>query len=195
MLRTSRISSFTFNKLPAASTAFICTVPVAGSHKTATLASWGIASFSNSSHFLPNSGKSKNTPVICPPGHDRLLIQPFAIGSDSKSSATIGMVALAASAARTAAGLTGSMTSTLRSASSIASGAMRFGSPSAARGRSSMLSGSRYPAACNPSRNPEMREGKLPSFQDRECQLSQSWVAAGRRQHTATPLPRPRAAL
>src|SRR5262245_42124963 len=158
--RTSKISSFTFNRLPALSTAFICTVPVAGSHKTATLASWGTASFSNSSHFLPNSGKSKNTPVTCPPGRDRLLIQPFAIGSDSKSSATIGMVALAASAACTPAGLTGSMTSTLRSASSTACGAMRFGSPSAARPISSILSGSRYPAACNASRNPARREGK-----------------------------------
>src|SRR5262245_10797149 len=71
------------------------------------------------------------------------------------------MVALAASAACTAAGLTGTMTSTLCSASSIASGAIRFGSPSAARERSSTLSGSRYPAARKPSRNPATRKSKV----------------------------------
>jgi hypothetical protein len=52
----------------------------------------------NSNHFLPNSGKSKNTPVTCPPGREKLLIRPLVIGSDSMSSATIGMVVLAAPA-------------------------------------------------------------------------------------------------
>src|SRR5262249_16574408 len=73
----------------------------------------------------------------------RQALDQAACESDSRSSATIGVVALAARAAWMAAGLTGSMTSTLRSASSIASGAMRFGSPLAARATSSILSGSR----------------------------------------------------
>src|SRR5207247_11013287 len=83
--------------------------------------------------FFSNSGKSKNTPVTCPPGREKLLIRPLVIGSDSRSSATIGMVVLAACAACTAAGLTATITSTLRSANSTASGAIRVGSPSAAR--------------------------------------------------------------
>src|SRR4029077_3112054 len=77
---TSKISSLTFNSLPAISTPFICIRPVAGSHKTATLLSCGIASFSNSSHFLLNSGKSKNTPVTWPPGRQKLSITPLGHG-------------------------------------------------------------------------------------------------------------------
>src|SRR4029453_16865251 len=36
------------------------------------LLSLGIASFSNSNHFLLKSGKSKNMPVTWPPGRERL---------------------------------------------------------------------------------------------------------------------------
>jgi hypothetical protein len=93
--RTSSISRLRFSALPADLTPFICTGPVAGSHNTAIFVSWGIASFSNSSHFLLNSGKSKNTPVTCPPGRDKLVINPLATGSDSRSSAMIGIVVLA----------------------------------------------------------------------------------------------------
>src|SRR5262245_66545331 len=44
------------------------------------LLSLGIASFSNCSHFLLNSGKSKNIPVTWPPGRERLAIRPLFTG-------------------------------------------------------------------------------------------------------------------
>src|SRR5262245_10771479 len=49
---TSKISSLTFNSLPAISTSFLCIGPVAGSHKTVTLLSCSIDSLSNSNSFF-----------------------------------------------------------------------------------------------------------------------------------------------
>ena len=54
-----RISNLTPKTPAASSTAFTCDGPVAGSHKTATLVRFGIASFSTSTHFIRNSWKPK----------------------------------------------------------------------------------------------------------------------------------------
>ena len=73
----------------------ICTGPVTGSHSTAIRESLGLFSTSSSIHFAVKSGKSRNTPVMLPPGRPKLVATPLATGSVSRSIATIGMVRVA----------------------------------------------------------------------------------------------------
>jgi putative tryptophan/tyrosine transport system substrate-binding protein len=68
---------------------------MAGSHRTAIRESWGMASLNSSSHFLVKSGKSKNSPVMLPPGCVTLATRPLSTGSVSRSRATIGIVRVA----------------------------------------------------------------------------------------------------
>src|SRR5208337_5650642 len=65
-----------------------------------------------------------------------LATKPDAIGSLSRSPATIGMLFVAARTARTAAGLIAKIKFTLRATSSAASGVSKAGSPLATRVRS-----------------------------------------------------------
>ena len=58
--------------------------------------------------------------MTLPPGRARLVTSPVASGSDSRSTATIGIVRVAFAAATTAAGEIAAMTSTGRRTSSAA---------------------------------------------------------------------------
>src|SRR5438874_9030677 len=82
-------------------------------------------------HLLAISGASKNTPVTLPPGRFRLCAAPAAIGSDSRSSATMGMVCVARRAASRLPDATARITSTRLSANSLAYLESNWLSPSA----------------------------------------------------------------
>src|SRR5437016_1119078 len=83
----------------------------------------------------------------------RALRGPLALGafrpipSIKITGSTMGVVVVADRAAVTAGALTATITSTLRSTNSIASGIIRAGSPPVVRRTSWTLSGSRYPTA------------------------------------------------
>ena len=77
-----------------------------GFQNTATFVSAGTASRSNCKDFALNPGRSRNMPVMLPPGWARLAAQPFATGSDSRSIATIAIDWVVSRAGRTAGGLT-----------------------------------------------------------------------------------------
>ena len=91
--------------------------------KAVTLERVGMASFSSSSHFVPKSGKSENTPVMLPPGCARLATNPAPTGSLSRSLAMIGIVVVADFADRSADGLMATIASTFCSTRSAASAA------------------------------------------------------------------------
>jgi len=86
---------------------------------------------------------------MLPPGRAMLATKPLATGSLSRSPATMGMVAVAACAARTAAGLIAAIRSTLRVTRSAAIGASGAASPPVTRAMMLTCSG-RIPPACNP---------------------------------------------
>src|SRR4030095_6610202 len=85
-----------------------------GAQSTATREIRGIVSLSSSSHFPLSSGWSGNILLLVPPGRARLLTNPASIGSDSRSSATIGTVLDMLFAARTRGRAGAEKTSTLR---------------------------------------------------------------------------------
>jgi len=121
------------------------------------------------------SGRSRNRPVMLPPGRAMLAAQPFAIGSDSRSCATIGMVAVALRAARTAAGVTARMARTPIPTSSVASAGSRPGSPAATRETISMSGLTAAAAENTPSRNGGMRSSNAagpPGNRPPACGLS-----------------------
>ena len=73
------------------------------------------------------AGKSRNIPVILPPGRALLTINPLPTGSLSRSPATMGTVMVAARAARTAIGPVAWIKSTLRPMRSAANAASNRG--------------------------------------------------------------------
>ena len=130
---TSMISSWTFSDPAAFRTESRCTVPVSGSHSAAARESFGLHSSSISIHFAAKSGRSRNTPVTLPPGRARVATTPLATGSVSKSIATIGMVRVADLAAFSIREPLAMITLTFFAMTSATRGAIRAGSPSAAR--------------------------------------------------------------
>ena len=129
----STTSNWTFSVFAAFRTESNCTDPVSGSHSTAARESFGLLSTSISIHLAVKSGKSRNTPVMLPPGRARVAATPLAIGSVSKSTATTGMVRVADRAAFSTRGPLAMITLTFFAMTSPTRGTMRAGSPSAAR--------------------------------------------------------------
>jgi len=130
---------------------------------------------------------------MLPPGRAMLAAQPFAIGSDSRSCATIGMVAVALRAARTAAGLTARMARTPIPTSSVASAGSRPGSPAATRETISMSGLTAAAAENTPSRNGGMRSSNAagpPGNRTPTCGLADGCAREG--DAAAIPAPAPR---
>src|SRR5499427_2795714 len=100
---------------------------------TATRASRGTTSFSNSSRFPPKSGAMRFIPVTLPPGRARLATSPLPNGSPA-AVMTIGMVEVACLAASGARVPAAAITSTLRRTRSVASSGSRSSRFSAKRG-------------------------------------------------------------
>src|SRR5262249_31367049 len=137
----STTSNWTFSVLAALRTESNCTDPVSGSHSTAACESFGLLSISISIHFAVKSGKSRNTPVMLPPGRARAAATPLATGSVSKSIATIGTVRVADRAARSTGGPLAMITRTFFAMTSATSGAIFSGAPSARPGHNPDLGG------------------------------------------------------
>src|SRR5215813_9336981 len=102
-----------------------------GLTRTANTEVVGNSSCTSSSRFGPISSTNEATPVRLPPGRFRLATNPSATGS-APVTKTIGIVLVAAWAARTAGVLT-TITLTLRSTRSAASAGNRSYRPSAQR--------------------------------------------------------------
>ena len=120
ILRTRAAASYSLK--------YVVTTESSGGQSTATRDSRGTTSLSNSSRFAFRSWVSVATPVIFPPGRAKLSTVPFATGS-SPVTMTIGIVLVACLAARTAAVMGATMTSTL----SCTSSSMMLGTRSATR--------------------------------------------------------------
>jgi hypothetical protein len=69
--------------------------PTVESQSNATLESVGTASFKSSICLPPSSGRSRKNPVRLPPGRPVLFAHLFAMGSLSRSIATIGIALVA----------------------------------------------------------------------------------------------------
>ena len=113
-------------------------------HSTAARESFGLRSTKISIHFAVKSGKSRNTPVMFPPGHARVAATPLVTGSVSRSSAIIGMVRVANRAACSTRGPF-AMNTFAFFAMTSATGAIRAGSPSAVRATISTCAGGACP--------------------------------------------------
>ena len=97
------------------------------------------ASMSSSTRFPLNSGVRRLNPVTFPPGRAKLATRPALTGSPT-ATITIGMVLVAAFAARLAGVAAATITSTRSRTSSATSSGSRSCRPSAQRGSSAMLS-------------------------------------------------------
>src|SRR6266481_8098489 len=147
----------------------------------------GMISLSNCSCLPLSSGRSRNTPVILPPGFARLRTNPIATGSLSRSTATIGMWLVACLAAASAAAPRTKRTSTLSRTRSAASWDSRSGLPSACRYSTTTFRPSVYPNSPSPCLNASLSNGSMavtPSIAirgvlARGCALySCAWAAA-----------------
>jgi hypothetical protein len=85
----------------------------------------GMASRRSSIHFGAKSWATDVTALTLPPGRARLFTNPLAAGSSPLNAMTIGIVLVAAIAARIAAGATATMTPSLAATSSFASSGSR----------------------------------------------------------------------
>src|SRR5262245_36116164 len=74
--RTSRTCSFKFNDRAALAVIVTCDAPVVGSQRAVTRESPGIMSLSTSSLFALSSGERMVSPVVFPPGRERLATTP-----------------------------------------------------------------------------------------------------------------------
>ena len=116
--------SFSASARTAVSAAANCAALRPGTPKIAMRESRGTISLSSPICFPLNSGRSRNIPVILPPGRAKLLTYPFATGSLSKSMATMEVV-VAFLAAAPASGVVAEMAFTLsRTRSPAGSGAL-----------------------------------------------------------------------
>ena len=104
------------------------------------------------------SGISRKKPVMLPPGRARVLIHPLAMGSLSKSWATMGILLVASLAAATRTGPLGAtITSTLSPTRSRAAGSSSSGLKLASRNSMRTFLPSVYPASVRPRRNAASR--------------------------------------
>ena len=115
------VSGWSANARAAVSVVPNCRALMAGSPIIATRAISGNTSLSSSICFPLISGKSRNTPVMFPPGWARVSTNPIAMGSLSKSIATIGTLLVAFLTAANACGPLAKITSTLSRTKSAAS--------------------------------------------------------------------------
>jgi hypothetical protein len=149
---------------------------MARSETTAILVRFGTAVLSTSIHLPLNSGKSRNTPVMLPPGRAKLAMNPDAVGSDSRSIATIGMDFVACAAALTPAGDTAKIASTFERTSSRQSASISLVVPG--RTRNSIV---RLVPSINPFARRACRNGS------KSCRNSKP-SGAGRNTPIRTPL-------
>ena len=91
--RTSRTCSFKFNDRAALAVIVTCDAPVVGSQRAVIRESPGIMSLSTSSLFALSSGERMVSPVVFPPGRERLAITPAP--RMSSLIATMGIVSVA----------------------------------------------------------------------------------------------------
>ena len=122
--RTSNIMIFRSSARPAASISLFRSSKIGeleGPERYAIVVAWGLSSSKRLSCLPASSALRKVIPVTVPPGLLRLVTRPYRTGS-SATAKTIGIVEVAAFAARAAYGEPVVMiTSTLRSTSSAAS--------------------------------------------------------------------------
>ena len=120
-----------------------------------------MTSLSNCSCLPLSSGRSRNTPVILPPGCAKLRTNPIATGSLSRSTATVGMWLVACLAAASAAAPRTKRTSTLSRTRSAASWDSRSGLPSACRYSTTTFRPSVYPNSPSPCLNASLSNGSM----------------------------------
>src|SRR5439155_22869669 len=120
--------------------------------KTATRETFGRASCSSSSLFPVSSAVKLDSPVIFPPGRERLATSPLPTGSLTLEKTT-GIVLLAPLAARAAGVEPVTITSTFRRTSSAARSGRRSSSRSAHRYSIMRFLPSTYPSSRSPWRN------------------------------------------
>ena len=152
-LSASSARTSTRKARPAASAPLNRFGGVDGSQTAAIRESFETNSPSSWIHLPLSSGKSRNTPVTFRPGRARLVTKPAATGSDSKSTATIGMDFVAPAAARTAAGPIATMPSIPSRTSSAAKPAMSSVLPARTRNSITRFVPSTKPLSCNAWRN------------------------------------------
>src|SRR5262249_10900565 len=139
-----------------------CGVPgrVTSPPMTATRESLGTISFRSSSCFPLISGERVLSPVMFPPGLERLATNPEPTGSWACPE-RMGIVAVACLAGRVAGGPTVTITSTLTYTSSAASAGRRSAFPSADRHSMTMFFPSTYPRSRRPWRNASVRAERV----------------------------------
>ncbi len=120
-----------------------------------------MTSLSNCSCLPLSSGRSRNTPVMLPPGCAKLRTKPIATGSLSRSTATVGMWLVASLAAASAAAPLTTRTATLSRTRSAASWDSRSGLPSACRYSTTTFRPSVYPSSPSPCLNASLSKGSM----------------------------------
>ena len=123
----------------AARMASTCDLPEVGSHTNATCRAAGTASRSSCNHLTDIVVRSTKKPVTLPPGRAMFAIHPLAMGSVSRSIATIGIESVASIAALTAGGPIASTISALSRTKSAASFGRVSTFPKAERSSSTMF--------------------------------------------------------
>ena len=152
--RTSIISDSSASARNAALVAVNCAALRSGMPKIAMRESSGTISFNNPTCLPLYSGRSRNIPVMLPPGRAKFFTYPFSSVSLSKSRATMGMLIVTFLAAATASGTAAKITFTFRRTRSTAAS----GSTSGVKMRYSIarLFPATYPVSAKPRRMPQI---------------------------------------